>query len=102
MISRQSLARSERLRRAVLPSRQAFACADPERTVRTSKERMDVVPGQYGIGGLVENLKSDTVKSHQPHFGAEPHEPVTRLHEGLNRVLRQSIFHDPRLSAVAG
>jgi len=51
---------------------------------------------------VVEERETVSVEANQSNFSPKPHEPVPGLNQCLDGVLRQAVFHDPRLAAVAG
>ena len=101
-VSRQTARGGKRSDGPIFPTGQPLAGTDPHRTVAALKQAAHIVAGKCGVGGVVEERKTVSVEADQSNFGPKPHEPIAGLDQCLDGVLGQAVFHDPRLSAIAG
>ena len=82
--------------RRVLQARHTAAIrADPEAPVPGGKESHDIDVYERGRIRRVEHSEADTVEPYQAGLRREPEVPVGSLGDGLDRVLRQPILHQP-------
>ena len=95
-IVRQAVPGRIRGERPVFRSRQPAAIrADPEAPVSRGEESHDIAVRERGGIGRVEDREADTVEPYDAGLRREPQVAVGGLGNGLDRVLRQPVLHQP-------
>ena len=95
-IVRQAVPGRIRGERPVFQARQPAAIrADPEAPVSRGEESHDIAVRERGGIGRVEDREADTVEPYNACLRREPQVAIGGLGNGLDRVLRQPVLHQP-------
>src|SRR5687768_13537040 len=81
----------------VVPANESVRRADPQSAVSVLLKEADVVALEGGRVLFIEDSEVQTVKTDESLLRSNPKIAILRLHDRLNRVLRQSIFSRPDL-----
>ena len=100
LVSGQSIARCEGRDRPILHPRQPFSSSHPQRPIACCQQAPHVSAGDGRLRMLVQNHKGNPVEPHQPGLRTQPDEAIVRLSQRMHAVLRQTVFHHPRLASI--
>jgi hypothetical protein len=96
-IGRQSILFCEGAKLSIEKSDETIRRSNPESTLSIFSEAANVIRFQLRRILFIEDRKADAVKARHASFSGNPNESISCLNDGVDRVLRQSIFCQPNL-----